>query len=114
MNNLAISLSQQNPPPGLFPNQPPVSSASHLSDARQWAERSLALGSSIEPPERTAECDEGCAVATINLGDFAMMEGNLDEAERRYEDGMKISKGMGFQEGVAKADELLKDLKKKR
>ena len=114
MNNLAISLAQQNPPPSLSPNQPPVSSASHLSDARQWAEKSLALESSIKPPERTAECDEGCAVATINLGDFAMMEGNLDEAERRYEDGKKISMGMGFQEGVAKADELLKDLKKKR
>ncbi|KAL9064598.1 MAG: hypothetical protein Q9161_008775 [Pseudevernia consocians] len=114
MNNLAISLAQQNPPPSFSPNQPPVSSASHLSDARQWAEKSLALESSIKPPERTAECDEGCAVAMINLGDFAMMEGNLDEAERRYEDGKKISMGMGFQEGVAKADELLKDLKKKR
>ncbi len=43
-----------------------------------------------------------------------MMEGNLDEAQRRYEDGKEISKGMGYQKGVAKADELLKELKKKR
>ena len=113
MNNLAISLAQQNPPPRFSPNQPPVSSASNLSDARQWAQKSFALASSIKPPERTAECDEGCAVATINLGDFAMMEGDLDEAKRRYEEGRGISKAVQFQEGVARADELLKELKKK-
>lgn len=113
MNNLAVSLAQQNPPPSLSPNQPPVSSASHLSDARQWALKSLALASSIKPPERTAECDEGCAVATINLGEFAMMEGSLDEAERRYEDGKEKSRAVGFEEGVARANELLKGLKKK-
>lgn len=114
MNNLAISLAQQNPPPSLSPNQPPVSAASHLSDARQWARKSLALESSIKPPERTRECDEGCAVATINLGEIAMMEGHVDEAKRRYEDGKNISKGIGFREGVARADELLKELKEKR
>lgn len=114
MNNLAISLAQQNPPPSLSPAQPPASSAAHLADARQWARKALALESSIKPPDRTAECDEGCAVATINLGDFAMMEGSVDEAERRYEDGKRMSKAVGFQEGMARADELLKELKKKR
>ena len=113
MNNLAISLAQQNPPPSLSPNQPPVSSASHLSNARQWARKSLALAAQIEPPERTEECDEGCAVATINLGDFAIMEGDVEEARRRYEEGRGISKGIGFQVGVQRADELLKDLRKK-
>ena len=113
MNNLAVSLAQQIPPPAFSPNQPPVSSASNLSDARQWAQKSLALASSIKPPERTVECDEGCAVATVNLGDFAMMEGNLDEARRRYEEGRGISKAVQFQEGVARADELLGELKKK-
>lgn len=111
MNNLAVSLAQQKPPPSFSPNQPPVSLAAHLSDARQWAQKSLTLGSSIKPPERTEECDEGCAVATINLGDFAMMEGNVDEAGRRYEDGKRLSKVVGFQEGVTRADELLKGLK---
>lgn len=114
MNNLAVSLAQQNPPPGFSPNEPPASPASHVLDARQWALKSLALGSSIKPPERTAECDEGCAVATINLGDFAMMEGNLDEAERSYEDGKQMSRAVGFQDGVKRADELLSELKKKR
>ena len=72
------------------------------------------LESSIKPPERTAECDEGCAVARINLGEFAMMEGDLDEAERNIENGRKSSKVIGFQDGVKRADELLNELKRKR
>lgn len=40
-----------------------------------------------------------------------MMEGNVDEAGRRYEDGKRLSKVVGFQEGVTRADELLKELK---
>ena len=114
MNNLAISLAQQKPPPALSPNQPPASPASRVSDARQWAQKALALASSIKPPERTAECDEGCAVATINLGDLAMMEGDLDEAERRYKEGKEMSKAIIFEDGVRRANELLKDLKEKR
>ena len=113
MNNLAISLAQQNPPPGLSPNQPPISSASQLADARQWALKALALDSTIKPPRRTKECDEACAVAMINLGDFARMEGRLDEASRIYEDGKKKSKGVGFEDGVARAEELLRELEKK-
>ena len=110
MSNLAISLAQQNPPPSLTPSQAPSSSASHLYDARQWGLKALALASSIQPPQRTEECDEGCAVATINLGDFAMMEGDVAEARRRFEEGKSISKGIGFLEGVARADESLKEL----
>ena len=112
MNNLAISLAQQNPPPSLTPNQAPSSAASHLSDARQWGLKALALASSIKPPQRTEECDEGCAVATINLGDFALMEGNVAEARRRLDEGRSISKGIGFLEGVERADESLKELGK--
>lgn len=42
-----------------------------------------------------------------------MMEGNLDEAMRRYEEGKGISKAVQFQEGVARADELVQKLKRK-
>lgn len=111
MNNLAISLAQQNPPPSLTANQAPTSAASQLSDARQWAQQALALAASIKPPERTAECDEGCAVATINMGDFALMDGNLQEASNRFEEGKGISKAIGFDEGVQRADESLKEMK---
>ncbi len=110
MNNLAVSLAQQNPPASFNPSQAPTSAASHLSDARQWALKSLALAASIKPPERNEECDEGCAVATINLGDFALMDGDVQEARRRFEEGRGLSKGIGFRAGVTRADESLKKL----
>ncbi len=113
MNNLAISLAQQNPPSSLTPNQAPTSAASHLSDARQWALKSLSLAASIKPPERTEECDEGCVVATINLGDFALMEGNLQDARKRFEEGKGLSKGIGFLDGLRRADESLKELERR-
>ena len=114
MNNLAISLAQQNSPLSFSPNEPPSSAAALLADAKAWAHKSLALASSIKPPERTAECDEGCAVATINLGEFAMMEGNLGEAERRYKEGREMSEAVGFQDGTERADELLKEFRMKK
>lgn len=43
-----------------------------------------------------------------------MMEGILDEAERRYEDAKGLSTIIGFQEGVEKAKENLKELKKRQ
>ena len=112
MNNLAISLAQQNPPQGFSPSQPPASKPSQITDARQWALKALALASSIQPPQRTGECDEGCAVATINLGDFASMNGDLVEARKRFEEGRGLSKGIGFVDGVIRADESLKELRK--
>ena len=114
MNNIAISIAQQNPPSSFSPNEPPASAAALLADAKAWAHKSLALASSMKPPERTAECDEGCAVATINLGEFAMMEGNLVEAERRYNEGRELSKAVGFQDGTKRAEELLKEFREKR
>ena len=114
VNNLAISLAQQNPPTSLNPNDAPTSGAGHLSDARQWGLRALALASSIKPPERTEECDEACAVATINLGDFAMMEGDVAEARKRFEEGKSLSKAIGFPDGIGRADESLKELQKRR
>jgi len=114
MNNLAISLAQQNPPPSLKPSQAPAAASSYISDARQWALKALALASSIKPPERTEECDEGCAVATINLGDFALMSGDIAEASRRFEEGRGLSKGIGFMDGVLRAEESLKELGKAR
>ena len=39
-----------------------------------------------------------------------MMEGDVAEARRRFEEGKSISKGIGFLEGVARADESLKEL----
>ena len=113
MNNLAISLAQQNPPPSFAPSQAPASRSEHLSSARQWGHRALSLASSIKPPERTEECDEACVVATINLGEFALMDGDVAEARRRFDEGKSISKAIGFAEGVKRSNDSLKELQKR-
>ena len=70
--------------------------------------QALALAASIEPPDRTEECDQGCVVATHNLGEFAEMDGNITEARERYEEAGSIAHAIGFEEGVVQADEGLK------
>ncbi|KAL9104831.1 MAG: hypothetical protein Q9163_000279 [Psora crenata] len=111
MNNLAASLALQNPPP--TPGQPPASISAQLDAASTWAQRALTLAKSIEPPQRTQECDEGCAVATINLGDFAMMDGRIQDARQWWEEGKSLCKVIGMLEGVQRAEEALKALDKK-
>ena len=111
MSNLATSLALQNPPS--IPGLPPSSTSSQIDAARQWANTALKLGQSIQPPNRTGECDEGCAVATINLGDFAMMEGNLKEARKWWEEGKGLCKGIGMREGVKRVEDALKEIEGK-
>ena len=108
MNNLAVALALQNPPPD--PNQPSPSAADQILSARSWANKALALAASIGPPARTEECDRGCAVATTNLGDFADLEGDVEEAKRRWQEGLSLSKAIGFQEGENTTTEKLKSL----
>ena len=110
MNNLSISLAQQNPP--ATPGQPAVSRPALVSNARAWAQKSLAVASKITPPERTEECDLGCAVATHNLGEFAEMDGDIEEARRRFEEAKGLAKAIGFQEGVINSEEALRRLRK--
>ena len=113
MNNLAISLAQQNPPPSFAPSEPAASIASQISDAREWALKAIKIAASIQPPKRDAECDEGCAVATINLGEFALASGDIAEARKKFIEGKSISKGIGFKDGIQKAGECLNRMDKK-
>lgn len=106
MNNLATSLALQRTPPS--PHSPEPSAADQISSGRSWAHRALQTAAKIAPPQRTEECDQGCAVATINLGDLAVLEGDLTEAKRRFEEGRGLSKAIGFHEGVARAEDSLK------
>lgn len=106
VNNLSISLAQQEPPP--TPGQPAASRAQLVSNARAWAEKALAVAAKIAPPERTEECDVGCVVATHNLGEFAEMDGNIREARRRFDEALSLAKAIGFQEGVQQSEEALK------
>ena len=119
VNNLSISLAQQKPPPSSpspptpsFPNTHPPSPSILTEQARQWASKALTLAASIAPPDRTEECDVSCAVATHNLGEFAELDGNIQEARRRYEEAAALAKAIGFPEGVANAKKGLKRLSK--
>lgn len=105
MNNLSISLAQQNPPPEL--GQPIISRSQQIKNARAWATKSLEICAKISPPERTEECDLGCAVATHNLGEFAEMDGNIQEARKRYQEAKSLASAMGFKEGEAQSEERL-------
>lgn len=108
VNNLSISLAQQDPPS--TPGQPPVSRSALIDNAREWAKKALAVASKIQPPERNEECDVGCAVATHNLGEFAEMDGDIAEARRLYEEARSLARAIGFQEGVVNSEAALKRL----
>ncbi|EMC92374.1 hypothetical protein BAUCODRAFT_286968 [Baudoinia panamericana UAMH 10762] len=128
MNNLASSLAQQSPraaaaaqayatsrnlsnqptPSAPAPAQPAMTRESLIQNAQTWAQKSLDVAASIRPPERTEECDVGCAVATHNLGEFAEMLGQRQEARRRYEEAISIARAVGFQEGVQQSQERLR------
>ena len=110
VNNLSISLAQQLPPP--VSGQPPPSRPALISNARSLAEKAIAVSAKITPPERSEECDIGCAVATHNLGEFAEMDGNIAEARKRFEEAKSLAKAIGFTEGTINAEESLKRISK--
>lgn len=106
MTNLSASLAQQLSP--RTPYDPPVDRAALTSNARTWALKALETAAAIRPPDRNAECDEGCAVAMHNLGEFAEMEGDVAEARRRYVEAEGLSRAIGFAEGLKRSGERLK------
>ncbi|KAF2458576.1 hypothetical protein BDY21DRAFT_385093 [Lineolata rhizophorae] len=116
MNNLSISLAQQSPPPGAISASPYWSSPSRetlISQARQWANKSIALAGEIPRTNRSDECDVGCAVALHNLGEFAEMEDRLDEAKRNYEEAQTFAKKIGFGDGIKNSKDGLQRVKQK-
>lgn len=110
MNNLSISLAQQDPPPN--PGEPATSRSALVDNGRAWAQKAQAVAAKIASPERTEECDQACAVATHNLGEFAEMDGNIAEARKRFEEAKSLAKAIGFQEGITNADEALRRVQK--
>ena len=98
MNNIAAALAQQIPLPD--PGHPPPSRAELRQSARVWLHKSLELGGTIKPPKRNEICDVGCAVALHNLGEFAEMEGKIEEERDKYEEALSIAHAIGFEAGV--------------
>jgi hypothetical protein len=115
MNNVAMSLAQQRPPPEIVaPGQQLPSAATLRQQAELWAGKALALGQGIQGRERTGECDTACSAALYNLGKLAEMGGDLDRAYQQYERAKAFSKQKGFDEGVQRAQEALERADKKR
>ncbi|KAL8731031.1 MAG: hypothetical protein Q9166_003682 [cf. Caloplaca sp. 2 TL-2023] len=108
MNNLATSLLLQRTPS--TPYDPPSDPSALLTNARQWAQKALDIASAIPPSDKTNECDEGCAVAMYNLGEFANLEGNTREARRWWEEGWRKSREVGYGEALGRCEMALKDL----
>ncbi|KAI9806741.1 MAG: hypothetical protein M1825_006198 [Sarcosagium campestre] len=108
VNNLATSLAQQIPPP--TPNMPPPSRTALIASARAWAQKARDVSAAVSGPERTEECDVGCAVATHNLGEFAEMEERVADARQFYSEAAGLAKRLGFEEGVGRAREGLRRL----
>ncbi|MCJ1331215.1 hypothetical protein MMC10_007903 [Thelotrema lepadinum] len=111
MNNLAISLAQTLPERVV--GGPPSSRGVLVANARAWAEKALTITNSLEPPERNEECDVACAVATHNLGEFAEMEGLVEEARRKYVEAESLARVTQFWDGVRNAREGIRRLDKK-
>lgn len=111
MNNLSISVAQQNPPK--TPGQAPASRPTLVANARAWAGKAIELATNIAPPERTEECDLACAVATHNLAEFAEMDGDIAAARLKYEEAKSLAKVLGFQEGVSNAEAALRRISEK-
>jgi tetratricopeptide (TPR) repeat protein len=114
VNNISTCLAQQSPAssdnaitmsssPTDFPVTNAAPRAVLIEQARQWAMKALAQASTITSPERSEECDIGCAVATHNLGEFFEMEGKIEEARQKYTEAQKLAKQMGFREGNTNA-----------
>lgn len=127
MNNLASSLAQQSPraaravqayaesanikDAGSPPAGPVATRESLIENAQLWARKALDVARTIKPPDRTEECDVGCAVATHNLAEFAEMLGNETMARKGYEEAVSLSRAIGFQDGVEMSSERLRKLK---
>lgn len=78
--------------------------------AKQWAEKALAVAQAVPPPDRTEECDIACAVTTHNIAELANMSGDTVTAKRLFQEAKTLSKGMGFNDGVEEATAALNRL----
>lgn len=108
MNNLATSLALQNST--RTDSLPQTSPSALLEDAKIWAQKAIDVAAKIKPPGRTRECDEACAVAMNNLGEFARWSGDKPGARKWLVEAHNLSKRVGFEEGIKSAEDALKKM----
>jgi tetratricopeptide (TPR) repeat protein len=122
MNNLAACFAQH---PGFTPNTTELSEAmQQISDqaalpqtrkdcleaAQNWAQNAYMHGKDVQGDDRTAECDEACAVALCNWGDVAAMLGKRELAQQKYRECIEMSQKTAFEDGIRQAQEGLAKL----
>jgi len=74
-----------------------------LESGQRWAKNALQHAKEPTGEKRTPECDQACAVALVNLGDIAVLLGDLKEAQARYERAITVSEKNNFPEGAQQA-----------
>lgn len=89
-----------------------VSRGQTIDAARQWAQKAIDVAARIQPPVRNEECDMTCVAATYNLGEIAELQNKPDVAQQRYAEAKSLAQGLGYEEGIAMAEEALKRLQK--
>ncbi|KAG8418012.1 hypothetical protein J3458_005458 [Metarhizium acridum] len=119
MNNLAACFAQH---PIFSPNAVEVSVAIQqipdqaalpqtrkecLEAGLNWAQNAYVHGKDVKGDDRTAECDEACAVALCNWGDVAAMLGQKELARQKYRQCIEMSQEMEFADGLRQAQEGL-------
>ena len=126
MNNLAISFAQSRVeipqdltadggsglPTSKQGSSPGELRKGYLEAAKRWAANANQHAKQTQGEQRTAECDEACAVSLCNLGDIAAMSGDSSEARRMFEECIAMSQSLGFAQGIAQAQEGLKRLER--
>ncbi|KAF9777064.1 hypothetical protein IL306_004652 [Fusarium sp. DS 682] len=121
MNNLAASFAQHPifVPPASEPSEMikelhdpamPATRKECLEAAQNWAKNAYKHAKDVAGNERTAECDEACAVALCNWGDVAAMLGNNDLARSKYKQCIEMAGKLGYPHAVKQAQSGLAKL----
>lgn len=123
MNNLAAAFAQyplETSAPamasevlrGLYNADIPTTRAGCLEAAENWAKNAYSHAKDVKGDERTAECDEGCAVALYNWGDVAAMMGKKDVARRKYTQCLDMSNKLAYGPGIDQSRARLAQLER--
>jgi hypothetical protein len=74
-----------------------------LGAALNWARNAYLHARDVKQADRTAECDESCAVALYNMGNISAMLGRDAEARQWYEECIAVGKTHEFAQAIAQA-----------
>ena len=75
-----------------------------LETAQRWAQNAHEHAVEPEGEARTPECDEACVASLCNLGDIASLQGDFDEARRRFHEARDMSRKLDSHAGLHQAE----------